>query len=78
LEFYLNIVGAVNDFFTAVCKKKKPRTSTIQIFKATKEGKFLGQNDYSHMVQAVFKCEGGMCWAEKNRFGGNEGVKIRF
>ena len=57
---------------------KSSQTSTIQIFKATKEGKFLGQNDYSHMVQAVFKCEDGMCYAEKNRFGGNEGMKIRF
>ncbi len=59
-------------------QERSPNTSTIQIFKATKEGKFLGQNDYSHMVQAVFRCEDGVCVAEKNRFGGNETIKIKF
>ena len=58
--------------------EKNPDLSTIQIFKATKEGKFLGQNDFMHMVQAQFKCEDGYCFPEKNRFGGNEKIKIKF
>jgi DNA replication protein DnaC len=55
-----------------------PKLSTVQIFKATKDGKFLGQNDFQHLVQAQFKCENGMCYAEKNRFGGNGTIKINF
>ncbi|RLD83446.1 MAG: hypothetical protein DRJ10_03470 [Bacteroidetes bacterium] len=58
--------------------EKHPNLSTIQIFKATKEGKFLGQNDFQHLVQAQFKCEDGFCYPEKNRFGGNETIEINF
>ena len=58
--------------------KKYPQLSTVQIFKATKEGKFLGQNDYSHLVQAQFRCEDKKCHVEKNRFGGSQSIDIKF
>ena len=59
--------------------EKHPNLSTIQIFKANKEGKFLGQNNFMHMVQAQFKCKNGFCYPEKNRFwGGTEMVEISF
>jgi predicted ATP-dependent serine protease len=69
------VIDSVNEMNLSpndICslQEKSPKTSTIKIFKATKEGRFLGQNDYSHMVQAVFKCEDGFCQSEKNRFGG--------
>jgi predicted ATP-dependent serine protease len=50
--------------------------STVQIFKATKEGRFLGMSDFAHLVQAEFVCSEGKVKAEKNRFGGNEEVAI--
>ncbi len=59
-------------------QKKHPKISTIQIFKVTKEGKFMGANDFQHMVQAEFVIENGEVHAEKNRFGGTETIKIKF
>jgi predicted ATP-dependent serine protease len=56
--------------------EKHPKLSTVQIFKATKEGKFLGVSDFAHLVQAEFVCENGTAKAEKNRFGGNEAIDI--
>ncbi len=57
---------------------KYPKLSTVQIFKATKEGKFLGQSDFAHLVQAEIICANGFAQAGKNRFGGNQEVKIDF
>jgi hypothetical protein len=56
--------------------EKHPNLSTVQIFKATKEGKFLGVSDFAHLIQAEFVCENGKVKAEKNRFGGNEEIDI--
>ena len=53
-----------------------PELSTIQIFKATKEGNFLGQSDFGHLCQAELRCFEGKCQAQKNRFGGNGEVGI--
>jgi len=55
-----------------------PNLSTWQIFKATKEGKFLGLSDFGHLCQAELVCSDGHCQAQKNRFGGNDFVKILF
>jgi predicted ATP-dependent serine protease len=55
---------------------KYPRLSTLQLFKATKEGKFLGQSDFAHLCQAEIKCFEGKAQAQKNRFGGNLEVQI--
>jgi len=55
-----------------------PNLSTWQIFKATKECKFLGQSDLGHLCQAELVCEDGFCQAHKNRFGGNIRVGIDF
>jgi len=55
-----------------------PNLSTWQIFKATKEGKFLGQSDFGHLCQAELACKDGFCQAHKNRFGGNVRVEIKF
>ena len=57
-------------------QSKYPKLSTVQIFKATKEGKFLGQSDFAHLCQAELKCFDGKCQAGKNRFGGNGVVGI--
>jgi tRNA uridine 5-carbamoylmethylation protein Kti12 len=57
-------------------QKKYPALSTVSILKATKQGKYLGESDFAHIVQAEFKCENGFCKAEKNRFGGNDAVNI--
>jgi hypothetical protein len=53
-----------------------PRLSTIQVFKATKEGKFLGQSDFAHLCQAEIRCLDGKAQAQKNRFGGNKEIEI--
>jgi DNA replication protein DnaC len=53
-----------------------PRLSTIQVFKATKEGKFLGQSDFAHLCQAEIRCFDGKAQAQKNRFGGNKEIVI--
>ena len=55
-----------------------PNLSTLQIFKATKEGKFLGQSDFGHLCQVELVCADGFCQAHKNRFGGNVRVGIDF
>ena len=53
-----------------------PNLSTWQIFKATKEGKFLGQSYFGHPCQTELVCEDGFCQAHKNRLGGNVRVGI--
>lgn len=57
-------------------QSKYPNLSTVQIFKATKEGKFLGQSDFAHLCQAEIICNDGKAQAKKNRFGGNKMVEI--
>jgi hypothetical protein len=57
-------------------QKKYPNLSTVQLFKATKEGKFLGQSDFAHLCQAEIRCFDGKAQARKNRFGGNMEVQI--
>ncbi len=56
--------------------EKHPKLSTIQLFKATKEGKFLGKSDFAHLVQAEFVCSENTAKAEKKRFGGNQEIEI--
>jgi predicted ATP-dependent serine protease len=58
--------------------EKHPHLSTVQIFKATKDGKFLGKSDFAHLVQVELICAEGKVKAEKNRFGGNGEVEIKF
>jgi len=53
-----------------------PHLSTINVLKATKQGKYLGTSDYGHLVQAEFRCENMRCFVEKNRFGGSESIDI--
>ena len=55
---------------------KYPKLSTLQLFKATKEGKFLGASDFAHLCQAEIKCFDGKAQAQKNRFGGNLEIEI--
>jgi len=55
---------------------KYPKLSTVQLFKATKEGKFLGASDFAHLCQAEIRCLDGKAQAQKNRFGGNVEVRI--
>jgi hypothetical protein len=50
--------------------------STIQVFKATKEGIFLGQSDFAHFCQAEIKCLDGKAQAQRNRLGGNKEIEI--
>ncbi len=52
--------------------------SSWQIFKATKNDKFLRQSDFEHLCQAELVCEDGFCQAHKNRFGSNVRVGIDF
>jgi hypothetical protein len=48
----------------------------VQIFKATKEGKFLGQSDFAHLCQAEIICYDGKAQAKRI---GLEGIrKLRF
>jgi AAA domain len=55
---------------------KYPKLSTIQLFKATKTGTFLGQNDFAHLCQAEIRCFENTARAQKNRFGGDQEITI--
>jgi predicted ATP-dependent serine protease len=81
--FDLLIIDSVNEMNMTPDDIRKiqqsfPNLSTWQIFKATKEGKFLGQSDFGHLCQAELVCSGGFCQAQKNRFGGNTSIEIPF
>ena len=81
--FDLLVIDSVNEMNMTPDDIRKiqetyPNLSTWQIFKATKEGKFLGQSDYGHLCQVELVCEDRHCQAHKNRFGGNVRVGIEF
>jgi len=81
--FDLLVIDSVNEMNMSPDDIRKiqlsyPNLSTWQIFKATKEGKFLGLSDFGHLCQAELVCSDGHCQAQKNRFGGNDFVKILF
>ena len=81
--FDLLVIDSVNEMNMSPDDIRKiqetyPNLSTWQIFKATKEGKFLGQSDFGHLCQTELVCEDGFCQAHKNRFGGNVMVGIEF
>ncbi len=81
--FDLLVIDSVNEMNMSPDDIRKiqetyPNLSTWQIFKATKEGKFLGQSDFGHLCQVELVCEAEHCQAHKNRFGGNVRVGIEF
>jgi len=57
--------------------KKYPDKNWVLLFQTTKDGKFRGENDFAHDVDAVFYCEDMVAYQDgKNRFGGKESIKI--
>jgi hypothetical protein len=50
--------------------------STMLVFKAIKEGIFLGQSDFDHLCQAEIRCLDGKAQAQKNRFGAKKEIEI--
>jgi DNA repair protein RadC len=81
--FDLLVIDSVNEMNMTPDDIRKiqetyPNLSTWQIFKATKEGKFLGQSDFGHLCQTELVCSEGSCQAHKNRFGGNTKTVIEF
>ena len=81
--FDLLVINSVNEMNMSPDDIRKiqetyPNLSTWQIFKATKEGKFLGQSDFGYLCQVELVCEEGFCQAQKNRFGENVRVGIEF
>lgn len=80
--FDLLIIDSINELKMSPdelseIQKNNPRLSTWQIFQVKKDGDFRGASEFRHLCQAEFICEEGYCHAEKNRFGGNEWVKIQ-
>ncbi len=55
---------------------KYPKTSFVCIHKVTKDGKFRGSQEYEHDVDVSVSCQNMIATPQKNRFGGNEPIKI--
>ena len=56
---------------------KYPKKNFVLIFQVTKEGKFRGEQEYEHDVDASFHCDKLIAYqTSKNRFGGKESIKI--
>jgi len=60
-------------------KKQYPKLSTVSLMIAYKDGNdYKGSSDFGHNAEAVFHVSEGKWKAQKNRFGGDAEVQVRF
>ena len=57
--------------------ERYPNLSIVAVFKARKDGKYLGDTNWQHYFQTIIHVEEGVAdTAEKNRFGGKGTIKV--